>query len=182
MRKLLLISFIVSLLSIDLVAQQIPYYSQYTLNRFAINPALAGIIPCGELTTGSRKQWTGFEGAPETIFGSFHTRVNQDDAFPTNFHGWGVDIISDRAGLTDYIYFKGAYAYHLKLNYDYRLSFGVFVGVHKITINQDEIRVANRGGDPALNKNEASAIINPEISPGVFFTTRSFMLESQCYK
>ena len=98
-----------------LTAQQHTSYTQYTLNRFALNPAIAGLKNCTETTMGHRRQWVGFEGAPSMYFASFHTRLNKENRFPKNFHGVGAFVMNDRNGFYNNFYLKIAYAYHIKL-------------------------------------------------------------------
>src|SRR3954447_22637794 len=49
-------------------AQQQPYYTQYILNNFILNPALAGIQNYWDLKVSYRNQWVGLQGAPRTMY------------------------------------------------------------------------------------------------------------------
>ncbi|HEX4850124.1 MAG TPA: type IX secretion system membrane protein PorP/SprF, partial [Puia sp.] len=44
-------------------AQQQPYYTQYILNNFILNPALAGIENYWDCKVSYRNQWVGLNGA-----------------------------------------------------------------------------------------------------------------------
>jgi type IX secretion system PorP/SprF family membrane protein len=59
------------------VAQQKPQYSQYMINNFLLNPAISGIEDYTDVRMGVRRQWLGMEGAPETMYLSFHTPLNK---------------------------------------------------------------------------------------------------------
>jgi type IX secretion system PorP/SprF family membrane protein len=59
------------------VAQQKPQYSQYMVNNYLLNPAITGIEDYTDLRMGVRRQWVGLEGAPETMYLSFHTPINK---------------------------------------------------------------------------------------------------------
>jgi len=174
MNNKLLIFLLGVMLSGGVKAQQHPSYTQYTLNRFALNPAVAGIIPCSELTMGNRRQWTGFEGAPTLYVSSFHTRVNKDDKYPKNFHGVGISAFDSREGFSATTGVKLAYAYHIKLARNYRASVGVFAGIQNKSFLFNQINIANKGMDPALNREEGSTIVYPEISPGGFIYNQNF--------
>src|SRR5688572_31447484 len=53
-------------------AQQRPYYTQYVLNPFISNPALAGIENYWDIKVSYRNQWTGISGAPATLYATAH--------------------------------------------------------------------------------------------------------------
>ena len=57
-------------------AQQVPQYTHFIQNYYALNPALAGISSCLNIQTGYRSQWVGFDGAPKTI-NSFFLYLSQ---------------------------------------------------------------------------------------------------------
>ena len=61
--------------SIDLAAQQLPVYSQYILNGFMINPAMAGHDGYTSFNTTARQQWLGWKDAPQTYSASWQTRM-----------------------------------------------------------------------------------------------------------
>ncbi|MCB9235891.1 MAG: type IX secretion system membrane protein PorP/SprF [Bacteroidia bacterium] len=72
--------------------QQRMQYTQYLLNGFLTNPALAGSEDYMDLKVGYSHQWAGFQGAPKGIYLTFHTPVGlkegatpieQEDDFKT---------------------------------------------------------------------------------------------------
>lgn len=71
MKKTIIICFI-GLLPFLGTAQQRPYYTQYILNNFLINPALAGIENYWDVKTSHRIQWQGIQDAPVTTYLTFH--------------------------------------------------------------------------------------------------------------
>jgi len=178
MRGLLKILLTIALTScVKLIfAQQIPSYSQYTLNRYALNPAVAGLESCSEFTMGNRRQWIGFEGAPETYMASFSTRINKEDKYPENFHGVGLFASNDRFGIYSVSNVKIGYAYHIKLWTNYRLSVGLFAGVQQFSRPFDGITMRNKNIDPAINSEDNSTFVYPEISPGGFIHNRNFYM------
>lgn len=154
-------------------AQQHANYTQYTFNRFALNPAVAGMKPCGDTQFGTRRQWIGFEEAPKITFLSYNTRINKDDKYPKNFHGIGFHAMNDNSGYTNTLYLKAAYAYHMKIWVNYHLSFGMFVGLQSFTQSYNSIRIPNKALDPAIDKEFEQNLIFPEISPGIFLYNRN---------
>ena len=74
MKKLLTITAFCFLASITTEAQQLPLYSQYMMNSFLLNPAIAGSKNYTPLILTARQQWTGITGAPQTFAISGHTQ------------------------------------------------------------------------------------------------------------
>ena len=78
MRVFLLISSFF-LLNFTALAQQKPQYSQYMLNGFVLNPAIAGIEDYTDIKLCYRNQWTDFPGSPKTFSFSAHTSIGKAD-------------------------------------------------------------------------------------------------------
>lgn len=173
MKKLTTSSFFI-LFSICLYSQQLPLTTEYLTNRFYLNPAFAGIKSCAETNLGHRKQWAGFEGAPSTFYGTFNTRLHKDDKYPDEIHGIGLSLVQDKAGFIDRLYARIAYAYHMKLQRNYRISFGIFAGFQRYSHSYSSIRIPQKNLDPAFDPEEEFSLITPEISPGIFIYNKSF--------
>jgi len=74
MKKILIsISFLVILNSVN--GQQMPFFSQYTLNHYAINPAATGINDELPVAFSYRKQWVSFPQSPSVEYLSGHMKV-----------------------------------------------------------------------------------------------------------
>lgn len=100
-------------------AQQLPQYSGYYLNKYALNPAAAGSFNWIDLRLLYRKQWTGFENAPETQLFSGHSSIENTPV------GVGGYAFNDKHGISKSTGGGLTYAHHLPLNEDLRLSFGL---------------------------------------------------------
>ncbi|MFP4367101.1 MAG: type IX secretion system membrane protein PorP/SprF, partial [Bacteroidales bacterium] len=61
--------------SLSSVAQQMPMYSQYMMNRFLINPAVAGYDGLTTLNLTAREQWMGLPYSPRTVALSADARL-----------------------------------------------------------------------------------------------------------
>ena len=70
-----LILTMLSVLSVPAIAQQLPVYSQYMMNKFLINPAVAGSEGYTAFNLTTRKQWIGVKEAPLTFAASAQTRI-----------------------------------------------------------------------------------------------------------
>jgi len=58
-------------------AQQLPQYTQFSINPYIINPAIAGTEDFTYLQASYRSQWSGFEGAPKTGYLTGHTTIDK---------------------------------------------------------------------------------------------------------
>jgi hypothetical protein len=73
---------------LTLCAQQRPYYTQYVLNNYIINPAVAGIENYWDMKVSHRHQWVGLEGAPITTYVTIQgplTKSSSGRENPTSF-------------------------------------------------------------------------------------------------
>jgi type IX secretion system PorP/SprF family membrane protein len=114
-------------------AQQTQLSSLYTYNPILINPAESGYKSVTDITVNYRKQWLNYVGAPSTAFVSGHTALNKK-------MGLGGVLIYDEIAFMKNIDAKLNYAYHLKLAKDFRLSFGLGLGIIQNSLNFGEIR------------------------------------------
>ena len=64
---------------IQLHAQQRPQYTQYILNSFIINPAVAGIENYWDVKMSHRHQWVGLNGSPVTTYITVHGPLTKSD-------------------------------------------------------------------------------------------------------
>lgn len=165
MRKLIYIFVFVFFIK-PVISQQLPQYSHYILNHFAINPAVAGSKTCLDATFGYRNQWVGFEGAPRTSFGSVHAVLKKNKYGLENKHAMGVIIVNDRFGPFSRAKFKAAYAYHFPFNRKVLMSVGMFVGIEQLSFRSGEVTLINFN-DNAIGQ-ASNALIIPEVVPGIF--------------
>lgn len=145
-------------------AQQSAQYSQYIRNQYMINPGAAGAEDFVALALGGRMQWTGFDDAPKTSYLYFSAPMNKlrngrmkrtygvlrsrnrRVKHPTmrisgSKHAFGAQLLGDLYGPFRTFKFAGTYAYHLALNREYRLSFGVNAGLSSRSFLSDKAQV-----------------------------------------
>ena len=60
-------------------AQQQGLYSNFLLNSYVFNPAIAGVEDHMDLKTSFRRQWLDLPGSPTTMYASLHCAVNPND-------------------------------------------------------------------------------------------------------
>ncbi len=143
----LLLFLTVLLLSQSSIAQQLPQYSQYILNRYVINPASAGSEQYFVGQTNYRNQWEGITDAPSTYI------LSVNGPLASNM-GIGGYVFSDVTGPTRRNGFSLSYAYHLKLNDELKLSLAVNGGLLQYTVDGTEITFGEDGDDVLASAQE----------------------------
>lgn len=166
------LSFIMVIAINSCFAQQRPQYTQYMVNNFLMNPAVAGLNDNKVIKSGYRTQWVGFEGAPQTFFISGHAPINKIDADNArriqkkiNHHGIGGYIFSDVTGPTSRTGIYLSYAFHLSLTKKLKASMGTFIGVLQNKIDIDKIITADP--DNAIYEGIQSKLM-PDMSLGTW--------------
>ena len=143
----------------QLMAQQVPHFSQFWFNDFVINPAVAGTKPYYQAKSNNRYQWVGINDAPKTfILSAFGPEKNKD-------MGYGLQLFSDVTGPTSRLGFYGSYAYNLRIKNDIRLSMGISVGMLQYKIDGSQIRLHD-SNDQALGE-ETYAEFVPDADFGI---------------
>ena len=168
MRKLILIPIILLLSMPVLKAQQLPQYSQYMLNNFAMNPAIAGTKPYFEACSDNRYQWVGITDAPRTYMLTFNGPITEQHI------GIGTYIFTDITGPTRRIGFTSSYSYHIKLTKNINLSMGISAGLLQFAVDGSQINL-EESGDPALT-NQMESVIVPDFGAGIYLYGTHFYL------
>lgn len=156
---------LISCWTIVTMAQQIPQYTQYMFNQFAINPALAGSKNCIDVRLGYRRQWVGMDGAPTTAWTTVHgVFKNKKKPYQKSKHGFGAMVEVDDTGPLGYTMFSVAYAYHMKLSEKFMASAGIFAGMQQQKLDAGEVTLTDFN-DPAIGSG-GSTFVAPEVWPG----------------
>jgi type IX secretion system PorP/SprF family membrane protein len=107
-RSVLFFIFI-SLLCVEIKAQQRQMYTQFMYNKLSMNPAFSGNDRHTCMTLIYRDQWRGFPGAPKaTQFSVNLPRVG-------NHLGFGFNMEHQSIGITQKTTIEGAYGYRFRL-------------------------------------------------------------------
>lgn len=159
---------LILLLSVyQLNAQQQYTYTNYLLNQFYYNPAFAGSEHFHRLNAGIKKQWAGFEGAPTTFHLNFYGSYKN-----LGTHGYGASVVSDKTGLMQRTGFHLNYVYHLRLNDNFKLGFGVKPGYLLYNIKLYDAQLADYG-DQILTGN-VLATNAFDLSSGLYLYSKKF--------
>jgi len=170
-------------------AQQLPIYSQYIYNKFLLNPAVAGSDGYTSVNLTAREQWVGYSGAPQTYSLSFQLRMlKQSYVIRDNFFkkktfkphtdgrvGIGANIFSDINGLVQRTGISTAYSYHLWLNGQTQLSFGLALTGYFYKIDQRQIEFEDPD-EPWLNTDFRKGIFVPDFNFGIYILNRNYTL------
>lgn len=107
---------------VQVQAQRNPLASQFYINPYIVNPAMAGAAQGLSLNGAFRKQKNAAPGAPVT--------QNLTAVYGFEKTGVGLNVNNDEEGLIRQTRFVGSYAYHLPLDgADQFLHFGISAGI-----------------------------------------------------
>jgi type IX secretion system PorP/SprF family membrane protein len=136
---ILLSAFLVSKHS---VGQQLPIYTNYMLNQYAYNPAVAGSKPHAVFNLNYRNQWVGFQDAPKTYMISLHSPIGKQKKVAI-----GLLVNSDNVGLLSRTSGYLTLGYHVKLNKNYKLGLAVSGGMVQYRIKLYDAKIVDTGDD-----------------------------------
>lgn len=167
--------------SINTKSQQLPIYSQYMMNTYLLNPAVAGHEGYTSLNLTVREQWIGLKDAPSTYAFSAQTRLLRNSFISRSSsirRRRKVASRSGRVGLAGYVFtdfngafnrtgLQGTYAYHVPFDRS-QLSFGLSVTAFQFRMNEDKM-IYHDEGDQLILESQKSVII-PDANVGVYFT------------
>ncbi len=148
-------------------AQQDGHFTQYMFNGLYINPAYAGYKEQTYLHSFYRNQWTGVEGAPQTMTLAADMVQNQGKV------GLGALFISDRIGPQSNVSAYANYAYRIQVGSSEftRLAFGIGAGVVQLGLNDRNLDPNDV--DQVIPAGGASGIY-PDARAGIYYTTPKF--------
>lgn len=171
MKQLLAVVFIV--FSCSLFSQQMPQYSQWSTNHFALNPAHAGIKSCLEVHSLFRMQWIGFDGAPKSGFFNLSLPLPaKRQHFLSARQGFGIRFEADQIGPYFTNRYGVSYAGHFNFSQNTRLSLGVNAGI--IQMGYDPSKSITIAPDPTISK-ELSLTL-PDASFGAWWNGENYYI------
>ena len=197
MNKLLALGLICILFASQALAQQKPQYTQYTLNNYLVNPAISGIENYADLKLGTRHQWSGLEGAPESYYATLHMPIGLDANASYSsrsrggqvakesstkkskayrrarpHHGIGAMAMSTRTGPLKRGSLSLSYAYHQPITRDIRVSAGVAPGIIQYNLDPGYVRVINPN-DPAVTDGRINEV-KFDLNMGLWLYSQNF--------
>jgi len=154
MNRLLALGILL-LLAGQVLAQQKPQYTQYPLNNYLLNTAISGIEDYADVKLGSRQQWSGLEGAPQSFYATFHTPLNKSHMGSNMYrrarphHGMGAMVMTTRTGPLKRTSLSASYAYHQPLAQNLKVAAGVAPGLIQYSLDQGYVKTGT-DADPAV--------------------------------
>ncbi len=131
-------------MSSSVVAQQMPYYTQYNNNAFITNPGVTGTKRLLDARMNYRMQWVGYDGAPRTTSIGLHSRFFKEKM------GAGLYYMQDKVGPAKQSNIGISYAYHLRFP-DAELSLGIAGNFTNYTLIGSDITLHNTQ-DPSIDQ------------------------------
>jgi type IX secretion system PorP/SprF family membrane protein len=203
MRKVtfIILSFFISVV---VLSQQRPHYTQYILNQYILNPAITGIENYVDVKMSARDQWVGLSGAPKTGYLTLHAPIGKKDyrTATTSYripgenprgkyywetytaaephHGIGLSVINDKTGSYNNFSSSLSYAYHIGLNPTTNLSAGFAAGISKISVDRTKHDFDGSGNpiDPATGSAISGELfkVRPDLSAGLYLYSRDYFI------
>jgi type IX secretion system PorP/SprF family membrane protein len=173
----------------EVMAQQLPLYSQYVQSGFMVNPAMAGYDGYTSFSTTARQQWLGFTEAPRTYSASWQTRlmrrsykiVNRQVSSKNRLKpstmgrvGLGAYLVNDVNAKLARTGASFTYAYHIIMN-NRQLSFGLAAKAFQYRIATDQLTFGE-DGDPVMAGNFKSVAYSPDADVGIFFQDPNYFV------
>ncbi|MEO5644110.1 MAG: type IX secretion system membrane protein PorP/SprF [Bacteroidia bacterium] len=162
--KKLISSVLFCLLVCTAFAQYNPLQSQYVLNRIVINPAYAGSEGFLSTTFSYRKQWLGFDGAPETYSFTANTPLKN------KHYNIGLLASQDNLAVLHQSQLGLIYAYRI-INGKFSFSAGFQPGIKFLRNSWDEIKTTTQG-DAAYQSAETS--VSFDMGYGLYLQSKRF--------
>lgn len=185
MRRIVLkyaLILVITVVSAVVSGQQQPLYSQYMLDKFVVNPAVAGANGITTINLFSRQQFVGLTNAPQTFALNAQSRLLEDSYILRRLRlrkdatkksrsgrvGLGGSVFTDRNGIVSRTGFQGTYAYHINFRNKWQLSGGLTMHGYQFRVDDTDVPVADEG-DPLLSGHSRTFFV-PDVSAGLFAT------------
>ena len=163
---------LLAFLPLAVFAQQLPHYSQYMINDYVLNPAIAGKNNYFEGISANRYQWGGITDAPRTYILSLTGPLKYEHM------GIGGQMFTDIVGPTRRTGGYLSYAYHIPLNEKLRLSFGLTAGILQFMVDGQKINLHDNGD--FILTNALQSLLTPDFSAGFYLYSEKFWVGFSC--
>ncbi len=140
-----------------IVAQQVPFSSQYYSDPLVLNPAYTGNNQRTSAYLTHRSQWTSIKGAPQTSFLTIDGPVEDKNiGLGMKFYTYSTDIISQTgAALT--------YSYRIKISEDQKVVFGLAMGILDNKIDYAKAIMRDKDDPYLLQQQQSKAVFNTDF-------------------
>jgi type IX secretion system PorP/SprF family membrane protein len=153
MIKYILLSILTCTIFVKVHAQQDAFFGTHVINPFFINPAAVGDNG-SNFYLAYKKEWLGFEGAPEMQNATF------DMPLANKKMGIGFTLFNDINNIMGTSGGRFTYAYKLKISGDQKVNFGLSGGFTQNRILFDNIRASNPNEAAIFSNNQSTTNID----------------------
>tara|TARA_B100001175_G_C19391506_1_gene581678 strand:+ start:97 stop:1032 length:936 start_codon:yes stop_codon:yes gene_type:complete len=164
MKKTIILILIISN-ALLAAAQQLPQFTQYMINDYVFNPAIAGLENNYQMKTNIRNQWVGIADAPRTTVLSIYGKHRESNV------GLGGVVFSDQIGPTSRTGLSFSYSYHFSLTDKMNLSLGLSAGFTQIKIDPGHLHF--KQFEPQAQNGILSSSV-PDATFGFYLYTKSW--------
>ena len=179
--RLCLALFCFFLLLDNIFSQQMPVYSQYFINGFVVNPALAGSDGTVKFQVSARDYMIGVGESPKTFTASGNGRLLRQVTTVRNGKlssqsgrvGMGGLVFSDHNGLVNRIGLQYTYAYHIDF-FNSQLSLGLSAALSQTRI--DAHKLDFNDPEPLLKEGFGNLAYVPDAVLGVFYKKQEYYI------
>lgn len=158
---ILIIGLVISI-NTTISGQNMPLYTQYSINPFVINPAATGIEDGHRLYAQYRLQWQRFPSAPETGVLTYSGQFGRA--------GVGLMLFKDVAGSMEYNGFLGGYNYRLPLTKTSNIAIGLSVQMLRYQLRVRESQLTSVDLTDPVVIDAMNGVNTLEGSIGAFYT------------
>jgi type IX secretion system PorP/SprF family membrane protein len=160
----IIITLVFMIFSTVIFAQQEAHFTHFMYNNLSINPAVAGSKGHPALLALYRKQWIGFDGAPDNKLLSFHTPLGKRV-------GLGLTLASDKIGITNNWTGSMAYAYRIKIDDETNVQLGIqgSMKYFGLDFRNQQIR---QNGDPSIVYNDTDDKYLGNVGAGIYMNVK----------
>lgn len=152
-----------------LVGQQESQYTQFMNNKLYYNPAFAGDNGTTTITALFRRQWIGFDGAPESKLISASLPVKDKRV------GLGFLASVHELGITKNWYLSMAYSYNLKINDHSNVRLGIHGTMRRLLLDfSKQTLVIQDRTDGSILEGSNSADYYGNIGAGAYYNNKQF--------
>lgn len=163
--------FILFILPLAGFGQQQALQNLYLFDLIYSNAAYTGHQPALTASAVLRKQWVGFNGAPETFALAVHS------PFKNQNMGLGFQASYDRIGPRTVTSLALSYAYRLRLGSDSKLSFGLRAGAQNHQYDWDKIDY--RDPKDVVREQGSQSVWTPAFDFGVMASNNRYFIGAE---
>jgi len=148
-------------------AQQLPQFTQYMINDYVFNPAIAGTESSYQMRSNIRNQWVGVTDAPRTTVLSVYGKYRESNV------GLGGVVFSDQVGHSSRSGLSLSYAYHFSLTDKMKMSLALSGGFTQFKIDKTGIVVRDEN-DPLFQDGDIFTSSVPDATFGFHLYTNDW--------